>query len=89
MLHDRDTGGQQQRMRRPFAVGRVVDVDRVDADQPGAVVGEPPRTGAGEVGRVLAVPIGAPVPVPAGVQQDRVALYGERGERAYVDAAAA
>jgi hypothetical protein len=52
VLHDRDTGGQQQRMRRPFAVGRVVDVDRVDADQPGAVVGEPPRTGAGEVGRV-------------------------------------
>jgi hypothetical protein len=41
MFHDRDTGCEQQRMRGPFAVGGVVDVERVDTDQRCGPVSEP------------------------------------------------
>jgi hypothetical protein len=41
VLDDGNTGGQQQRVRGPFAVGGVVDVERVDTDQCRVMGGEP------------------------------------------------
>lgn len=41
MLDDGNAGGKQQRVRGPFAVGGVVEVERVDADECGIMIGEP------------------------------------------------
>jgi hypothetical protein len=43
VLHDRDPGPQQRRVRRPRAVGDVVDVERVDADQRRPALGQQRR----------------------------------------------
>jgi hypothetical protein len=48
VLDDRDAGREEQRVGGPFAVGGVVDVERVDADERGLVVGEPGGAGPGE-----------------------------------------
>lgn len=45
---DGDTGGEKQAMRWSLTVGRVVDVDAVDADERGTVVDKPGSTGTGE-----------------------------------------
>jgi hypothetical protein len=52
----------------------VVNVEAVDADELGSTVDEVLRAGLGEVGGVCSVLWGAPVAVPAGVDQDRAAL---------------
>ena len=59
----------------------VVDIVAVDADQPGAALGEQPRRGFGEEGVALRIGVGAPVPVPAGVDQHRLAGDVEAFER--------
>jgi hypothetical protein len=43
MLDHGNPGGKQQRVRGPFAVGGVVDVERVDTDQRCVMFGEPGR----------------------------------------------
>ena len=48
MLHDGNARREQQRVRGPFAVGGVVDVERVDADQRRVMAGEPGGTGPGQ-----------------------------------------
>ena len=83
MLDDRDLALEQQRVHRPVAARRRrVDVDRVDADQDRAVVGQP-GGGVGRQERVLrgAVLLGAEVRVPAGADQHRGARDVEPVER--------
>jgi hypothetical protein len=41
MLGDRDVVAQQRGVRRPAKIGRVVDIERIDADERG-----PPSTSA-------------------------------------------
>lgn len=41
MLDDGNAGGKQQRVRGPLAVGGVVDVERVDADECDIMISEP------------------------------------------------
>jgi hypothetical protein len=87
MLHDRNARREQQRVRGPFAVGGVVEVDRVDADQRGVVGGEPGGAGPGQ--EVVAVGVGrcAEPRVVAGVQQHGPAADLERRQGPDVDTA--
>jgi len=43
MLHDGNARREQQRVRGSFAVGGVIDVERVDANQRRVMGGEPGR----------------------------------------------
>lgn len=48
MLDDGNADGEQQSVRGPRAVGGVVDVERIDADKCGTVIGEPGRARPGQ-----------------------------------------
>jgi hypothetical protein len=48
VLDDGNTGREQQGVRGPLAVGGVIDVERVDADQCHVLAGEPYGGGPGQ-----------------------------------------
>ena len=73
MLHDRDSGRKQQRVRGTHAVARVVDVERVDADERRSRAGEVLRGRPRQVRMSLGVAGRAPVRVPSRPHQDRAA----------------
>ena len=60
-------------MHRPRADVHVVDVAAVDADQRGAVLDQPVGRVRGQERMLAEIGVGAPVPVPAGVDQHRLA----------------
>src|SRR5205807_2270293 len=68
---------------------RVVDVQRVDADQHGTGPGEPGGGLGGQVGVSLKIRVGPPVDVPAGGDQDRLAAHVQGAEGGGVDGPAA
>ena len=80
MLDDRDAGAEQCRVNGPRQVRRVVDVVGIDADEYGATTLE-------QLGRIrrqermaLEIRIGAPVPIPASVDQHGLAGHIVRCE---------
>ena len=75
MLHDRNAGAEQQRVGGPRTVRRVVDVERVDADQRGARRDQLLRRRAGQERMAGAVPLGAPVDVPSRVHEHGLAPH--------------
>jgi hypothetical protein len=72
MLADRNAGREQDRMNRPDSAARVVDIVAVDPDQRRPLLDQPLRRRGGEERMILAIGVGAPVPVPAGVDQNRL-----------------
>ena len=80
MLADRDAGAEQPRMHRPRADARVVDVVAVDPDQRRAIRDQPVGGLAGQKRVIVDVGVGPPVPVPAGVDQHRLAAHVEAVE---------
>ena len=85
MLADRYPGRQQLRVHRAVGVAGVVDVQRVDADQHGAGPGQVGRGIRGQERVVPEVLVGPPVPVPAGVDEHRLAPAVIRQQQAAVD----
>ena len=65
-------------------IGRI-DVERIDADKRDAGIDERVRQFAGEMRMALEILIGAPVPVPTGVNQDRLAPERREIDRQPVD----
>ena len=87
VLHDRDARGQQRRVHRARGAAGVIDVDRVDADQSGLLLDQPVGGGGGQEGIPGAVALGAPVTVPAGMDQRGSAANLVGGQRVAVDGA--
>jgi hypothetical protein len=55
VLNDQDARPEQKRMRRAMpAALQIIDVDRVDADEAGAVLGQPASARSGQVGASVA-----------------------------------
>ena len=73
MLADRNSGAEQDSVNRPRAAARVVDIIAVDSDQPGALLGEQPGRGFGQKRVAGKIGVGTPVPIPAGVDEHRLA----------------
>jgi hypothetical protein len=90
VLDDRDARPEQDRVRRALAAAlQVIEVDRVDADQAGAVLGQPASARFGQVGGFGGVVGAAPGSIASGVQQDRPPRHVQRGQRAGIDGAGA
>lgn len=85
VLADGNVGSQQEGMGRPVAVGGVIDVVGVDADQGRARLGQKLGGGAGQKGMAFEIGIGAPVASPAGVYQHRFAPQSQPFEGGVVD----
>ena len=82
MLADRDVGAEQLGVDRPRADAGLVDIVAVDADQRGAVRRQPFGRRRGQERVVELVGLGPPMPVPAGVDQHRLAAR-RRGLRTH------
>ena len=65
MLDDRNAGAEQRRMHGPRAVGDVVDVERIDADEPRARVAQIRRRVGGQERMAFEILVGAPVLDPS------------------------
>jgi hypothetical protein len=61
MLHDRDASCQQRRVHRAGRPAGVVDIDRVDSNQPGLLLDKPVGGVCSEEGVTGAVALGSPV----------------------------
>src|SRR5438105_15042883 len=85
VLDNWDAGPEQQRVSGPRAVARVVDVERVDADERRAGGDEVLRRDTGEIRVARPVALGAPVDVPARVYQYGLALHVPPAEHAHVE----
>src|SRR5262249_40215477 len=73
MLENRDPGSKQERVRWTGAVGRLVDLERVDSDERDLFLREKLGGRPGQIRMTFPVPRSAPMPVPARVKQDRAA----------------
>ena len=89
MLDDGNAGPEEGCVHGPPAVVRVVDVQGVDADEGGAGFDEMVGGAGREEGVALEVAVGAPMLVPAGVDEDGFAGHVEGGERVATDGAGA
>jgi nitroimidazol reductase NimA-like FMN-containing flavoprotein (pyridoxamine 5'-phosphate oxidase superfamily) len=87
MLDHGNPGRQQKRVCGPLPVGGVVDVDGVDADEYGTVLGEPGSTGTGEEVVIGGVSRRSEPGIIAGVQQHGLAADVMRGQCPHVDTA--
>src|SRR6185503_5350848 len=85
VLTDRDLGTEQLRMHRASAAARVVDIVAVDADERSAMFDQPVGRGGGQERMSLPIAIGAPVTVPAGVDQDGLTTDIQTLERCRID----
>src|SRR6185312_1330271 len=85
MLHDGNIRTEQGGVDRASTVARVVDVERVDPHQRGALVARILSRGAGEERMALEIPIHPPVPCPAGVHKYGLAPQVERQEDLAID----
>src|SRR5438034_1230385 len=85
VLDDRDARCQQSGVDRPRAIAVVVDVQRVDADQCRVAVHEVPRGRRREERVPLPVALGAPVAVPASVNQHGLPTHLDPPEDIGVD----
>lgn len=85
MLADRHARAEQDRVDRPGARAGVVDIVAVDADQPRAARHQRLRGGGGQVRVIIEIGVGAPMLVPAGVEQHRLAPHIEPDEIRCVD----
>jgi hypothetical protein len=85
MLADRDVGTQKDRVRGSRAVGRVIDVQRVDPDEHDARLDDRVSRRAREVRMAVEVGRRSEVPRPPGVDQHRLAPQVETSERRRLD----
>src|SRR4051794_31195873 len=79
VLDDRDAVPEQPAVGRTVAVENVVDVHGVDADERRLAVDQRRDQVRGEKRRTDAISVRAPMAIPAGVKQHRVA--GDRAGR--------
>jgi outer membrane lipoprotein SlyB len=73
VLADRDARREQGRVDGSLAATRVVDIQRVDARERGALGGEVVCGGGRQEGMAVEVGVGAPVAVPPGADEYRLA----------------
>lgn len=72
MLDDGNAGGKHHGMHRPRTTGCVVDTEGIDAVQQRSLIAQIERRLLGEERMAFEIGIRAPVPVPAGVDQNRM-----------------
>lgn len=80
MLDDRNFIAEENRVDGAAAIGGVIDVIGVDADQFGTGIGKMARCIFGEERMAFEVGVCAPMAIPAGLNEDRFAAYVEPGE---------
>ena len=80
MLDDRNPGAEQRRVDGPRRIGRVVDVERVDADERRASIAQVRRRVGRQKRMSFEILIGAPVAVPSGVHEHGLAAHVARHE---------
>src|SRR2546421_2697116 len=81
VLDNRDPGAEQDGVRWSSPVLVVIDVERVDPDQRGTGAAELLGGIARQKGMLTTrVPVRAPMQVPSGMNQDRLASHRQRGE---------
>lgn len=89
MLDDRNAGPEQKRLCRPFSIGGVIDVDRVDPDECRTTVGKPGSSSVGQKAGLAGVGRRSEPGVVPGVQEDSLAADVKGRQRAYVNTALA
>jgi hypothetical protein len=85
MFHNRYLGCQQNRMHGTSHVGRIVDIEGIDAYQSSPGLFEPDSRFGREKGMTFKVLLRLPMSVPAGVDQDRFAGHISPGKQVRAD----